>query len=260
MALGSLISGVLPAVASSAANFGLSKLAGGGEVSGQLFTPAPLPSINAGGFRGTGGNIRITPERLALTEGIGEQFLSEADAIRTLGGEGVEGLRALRLKEAEDARIRAIGNLKENLSKRRVLGSSFAQDAVSRAEIEAGRERERIQAQSALASLELKERERGRRRQAIQVQLEDLNLAAEVGLALSGRASSQLSDNARLIAELNAKGEAGRGQFLGELIAPVSRSIGGAFGDASSNFFNRRAIGRGFKNSTITTDAAGNIV
>jgi len=228
---------VLGSIAGSAANFGLSRLFGGKQQSAnQLFTPAPLPGIDAGGFRGTGGSISITPERQGLTAQIGEQFLTEADAIQRLGGEGVEGLRSLRLREADDARTRAIGNLRENLARRRVLGSSFGQDAVSRLEVEAGRERERIQAESALQSLALKERESERRRSAVQAQLEDLNTAADIGLKLSTTANAQLRENAQIIAQLNARGAAGAGQFAGQLAAPISRSIGQAAGGFFGGF------------------------
>jgi hypothetical protein len=237
MALGTIAG----TIAGSAAKFGLSKLFGG-KSKGPVYTPPPLPSINAGGFQGKGGEVNITPERQALTDALGQQFLKEANAFRELGGLGVSGLRALRLKEVDDALRKAVGNLKENLAKRRIQGSSFGQNLLSQLEIEGGRQRERVVAESALASLALVQKEAERRRAATEVKLQDLNMAKEIGLKLSTQAAAQLRDNAAIIAELEAKRLAGAGQFAGQLIAPIGRAIGGGVSD----FFGGGGTASGF--------------
>lgn len=56
----------------------------------------------------------------------------------------------------ESSRRRAIGNLRDNLQRRRVLGSSFGQDALTRAEAEFGLQEAQIAEQEDLISLDEK--------------------------------------------------------------------------------------------------------
>src|SRR3990167_5948989 len=124
---------LLGGLASGAASFGLSKLFGGGQKNPvtplQEFRPT---GINAGGLRSTfsGGDIGITPsaDRLGFIEGLSRTFpeqASELARLRESVSPGISGLRTSRLAEIENARRSSIGNLRENLSRRRVLGSSF---------------------------------------------------------------------------------------------------------------------------------------
>lgn len=239
--------GIIGGLAKAGLSLGASKLFGGNR--GETFTPAPLPSINAGGFRGEGGRIRITPERAALTNQLSGLFTGQADRISELVGPGLEGLRSVRLNQINDAARRSIGNLRENLQRRRVIGSSFGQDALARAELEAGRERSRAEAQTFLEGIQFIEQESNLRRQAVDAQLSDLNAAADIGLALSGRASTQLQQNATIKAELAAKEARASGQFFGQISRPVINSIG----DAVGGFFGGGSTG-------VRTDAAGRIL
>src|SRR5690606_4802425 len=116
--------------------------------------------------------------------------------------------------------------LRENLARRRVLGSSFGQDAISRAESEFAGQRERVAAESFLAELEatnnLINQEFAARRQSFQTGLDELNLQAEIATKIATQASDQLGANARLEAALLAKEAEGRGKFFGETFGPLT--------------------------------------
>lgn len=237
----SFLAAALPAVASSAASFGLSKLFGGGEEKAsapvQNFRPT---GINAGGLSSSisGDNLTIMPSenRLGFVRGLATGFNNEADAIAGLRGRvapGFSNLRTTRLQEIEDARKAAIGNLRENMARRRVQGSSFGQDALTRAELEFGRAKEATAAETFLQEMEatnqLIQQEFAARRGAFETGLNDLNLQADVATKLAAGASQQLGANARLEAEMNMKEQQAKGKFFGEsVIAPLSKGIGDA--------------------------------
>jgi len=71
---------------------------------------------------------------------------------------GVGGLTESRLEQIEDSRQRAVGNLRENMNRRRLLGSSFASDALTRRNMEFARQKEQAQAESFLKEMDLTNR------------------------------------------------------------------------------------------------------
>jgi hypothetical protein len=235
---------LLPAVASAATSFGLSKLFGGDDEKKQTPTQQFKPTgINAGGLSSSlqGDNLTITPsaERIGLVRNLAGGFGSEADALAGLRARispGFSDLRASRLKEIDDARTAAIGNLRENMARRRVQGSSFGQDALARAELEFGQAREKTAAESMLQELEasnqLIQQEFAARRGQFETGLADLNLQADVATKLASSATSQLGANARLETELNAKEQAAKGKFFGDsIISPISKAVGSSVAD-----------------------------
>lgn len=226
MALGSIIGAVATAGASALG----SKLFGGGGSSTPSFTPA---SINAGGLSGRGGKITSSPERQGLVNSLASTFGPQAEIFKGLREgvtPGMSALRDARLAEVESARSRAVGNLRDNLQRRRVLGSSFGQDAVLRGEAEFAKEAERVQAESFLQEMELTsqftQQEFEARRGEFQTYLDDLNLQAEVGTQLASGATAQLGANARLKAQLDATASAGAGKFFGQTFQPVFKQFG----------------------------------
>jgi hypothetical protein len=252
----SFLTAAIPAVASSAASFGLSKLFGGDDKSPtenlKNFKPT---GINAGGLSSSleGDNLAITPsaDRLGLVNRLALGFGSEADALSGLRGtvapgasrirSAFEQLGSTRLQQIEDARKAAIGNLRENMARRRVQGSSFGQDALTRAEIEFARAKEQASAETATqtaqtylqeleATNQLIQQEFAARRGQFETGLNELNLQADVATKLAAGASQQLGANARLEAELSAKEQAAKGKFFGEnVIGPVSKAFGDSF-------------------------------
>lgn len=254
----SFLAAALPAVASSAASFGLSKLFGGGDASPtdklNKFKPT---GINGGGLSSSmdGDNLTITPsaQRLGLVNSLSLGFGSEADALSGLRGSvapgasrirsAFENLGSTRLQQIEDARKAAIGNLRENMARRRVQGSSFGQDALTRAEIEFARAKEEASAETATqtaqtylqeleATNQLIQQEFAARRGQFETGLNELNLQADIATKLASGATQQLGANARLEAELSAKEQAAKGKFFGDsVISPISKAIGSSFKD-----------------------------
>lgn len=201
MALGSLINSVF------------------GSKATQKFKPV---DINAGGLVSTGaGTITPTAERLGVVKNISDAFGQQGGFLETLRQKvapGFSDLRSSRLSEVENARMSAIGNLRENLQRRRVLGSSFGQDSVIRGEKEFAQQKDRIQAESFLQEIDMSQKliqdEFQAKRGQFQTFLDELNLEAQVGTQLATGATAQLGANARLQAQLDVIQATGFGSFV----------------------------------------------
>lgn len=231
------------AVASAAISYGAKKLSekdssgsNSGSASLQNFKPT---SFNAGGISTSfsGDTLNVTPsaERLGMVGGLQDTFSQLANELsgqRARVVPGMSELRAQRLGEIENARTAAIGNLRENLARRRVLGSSFGQDALTRAESEFGKQRDRVATESFLQEFDLTNQLIGQQfaaqRNKFQVGLDELNLEADVATKLSSGATNAMASNAQFLSALNAKEAAAKGQFVGNLIQPVASAGGKA--------------------------------
>lgn len=97
-------------------------------------------------------NRANTPEQQAFDARF-PRALGDIDALRASIRPGFSQLRRARLEQVENARRRSIGTLRENLARRRVLGSSFADDAFSRTEREFADAKAAQEAQSFLEEL-----------------------------------------------------------------------------------------------------------
>jgi len=238
MALGTLLS----AAASGAASWGLGKLFGG---SGNSSTPAPVSAaINAGGLSGSNGTLTADANRTGLVKSVADQFMAQGDALGGLRARlapGMSDLRTARLAEVENARTSAIGNLRENMARRRVLGSSFGQDALTRAEVEFGQQKDKVAAETLLQEIEgtnqLINQEFEARRGAFQTGLDELNLQADIATKLAASATAQMGANSRLEAELKSKEAAGAGKFFGQAFQPFTNELG----KGVSSFFKQAA-------------------
>src|SRR5262245_32929651 len=219
----------------------------------QQFQPS---GFQGGGFttsfnKGTGLTIAPTAERLGLVSNVQGAFGSLADelaGLRPKVAPGVSDLRAARLAEIENARQASIGNLRENLQRRRVLGSSFGADALSRAEAEFGQAKDRVAAESFLQEFELTNNLINQqflaRRGQFQTGLDELNLEADLASKLAGGSNNAMAANARTLAELNAREAAGQGQFIGQLVQPIGAAVGRGIGRTDfSSLFDTGATG-----------------
>lgn len=185
------------------------------------------------GRKGLVGRIASTfPEQAA--------FLAD---LRSKVAPGFSDLRAARLGQIENARVSAVGDLKENLQRRRVLGSSFAGDAVNRAELTFGQEKDKVAAETFMHELalthELIGEEYDVRRKQFETRLGELNLQADLGTKLHADASSVMAESAKLQAELasmkaqlaaqtgiaqanlDAQAQAGAGKLFGTIFGEV---------------------------------------
>lgn len=237
---------VIGPLISAGVSYGASKLFGGGGGLGSYAEPLqnfqPV-GINAGGLTssfGQDGNLTVTPSanRMGQVQNIAGTFSTLADRIAAMGATvapGVSDLRRARMTEIDNAQTAAIGNLRENLQRRRVLGSSFGQDALARADVAFAQAKDRVAADTFLQELDLSSQflnqEFAARRSSFQTILDEMNLEADVALKLTAKATETLGANARTLALLNAQDAAGRGKFFGDTFAPLFKGIGQGFGN-----------------------------
>lgn len=194
-----------------------------GSLFGSKKTKLKPINLNAGGIR-TSGSSTITatasPERQRIVGSISATFPQQAAELAALRAQvrpGFGALRASRLAGVEGARSRAVGDLRENLARRRVLGSNFAQDAITRANLEFEREADRVRAESFLQELDLSQQllsqEMTARRGEAQTLLDELNLQIDV----AGSLASEAGANARMQAQLDAQSASGFGALVGKI-------------------------------------------
>jgi hypothetical protein len=242
---------ILGGIASAGTSYGLSQLTGGGSQgdyrTANTFT-GPV-GINAGGLTSSfsGNNLSVMPtaERLALISNIQNQLNAQAGEVGGLRGmvaPGMSALRAARIAELEGARERAIGTLRENMARRSVLGSSFGQDALARAEAEFGGAKGKVAAESLMQELELTNnlinQQFGLQRQAFQTGLDDLNLQAGIAAQLSAKGTETMQKQSQFMMEQAMKEQILKGQFFGQtLIQPLSKGVGDAAAAGAKSYF-----------------------
>lgn len=198
------------------------------------------PGFNAGGLNTSFSNnsYNVTPSG-ARNDLIGSgvdnfnTFGNITGDLRATVAPGFNDLLNSRLNTLNDARTSAIGNLRENLASRRVLGSSFGQDTINRGEAEFARQKDAIVTDNFQKSLEMNNRLLGQQydayNKAFQTGLTELNLEASVAQELTGKASQALLDAAKTQASLtlqaqsfNAASALSQGQGLGQAIGMVA--------------------------------------
>lgn len=261
MALGTIGAAIAGGLASGAASAGLGSLfGGGGGGGGGAGTPTPVS-----GTPGTASLIR-TPGFRTTREGVGRTVLERRGVtnqalqrLNRLVGEqsgaltglleqvrpGFSQIREARLGAIENARTRAISNLSENLQRRRVLGSSFGQDALSRAEAEFGQAEAEAEAASFLEELDVTNRLLEQRFQTnletVTTELNQANFEAKLAAQLSGAATQALTSlnqiNASLAqsrAKLALERSQGIGQFFEPAISAIGSGVSGLFGGGTT--------------------------
>jgi len=242
MSWGLIGSAVVGGVISSVTNKGSSKGAGtvnselaGFDTSGISATPISKSQVG----------VTTSPLKTRLLQSKSDVFGKQAGELRdllpTFEG-GIGSLTEASLKGLDNARTRSIGNLRENLQRRRVLGSSFAQDALARADAEFGQKESEIRASSLLQEADIKQKILSRIHQSeisqAQVFIDNMNLEAEIGTQLASGVSSSLSANARFQAQAELDALADRNAFFAPAIEAVSSKagdyIGGLFPDTAA--------------------------
>lgn len=216
-------------------------------------------SLNAGGLTGSisGGTAKVSSSsaRSGLVDQLASTSLNQAGQLAGLRGQvsdAVGGLKATRLQEVENARKSSISNLRDNLARRRILGSSFASDALTRSELEFAQQADKVSAESFLQEIDMKNQlinqEFDARRTAFTTRLDEMNLQADLAAGLSTQANNLLQQSAQLKSQLamqsaqlqsligiqqaglDAEAQAGAGALFGKiggsLLGPVGSKIG----------------------------------
>ena len=196
----------------------------------QNFQPTGFQAPGLGGaFQKTGANtgrfdVVRGPAAAAGLRGLRTSLEGQAAEFRGLRPQVKAGFGALtkaRVGSVENARQRTIGNLREELSKRRVLGSSFAQSTIASAEAEFAQQEGIARAEAFLGELgatqELISREYESRSQAFQAELSQANFESGIAAQLSASVMQAMERNAMARAELAAARESSTTEFLGDL-------------------------------------------
>lgn len=160
---------------------------------------------------------------------------------------GFNDLLSARLAQINDASRKAVGDLRQSLAERRIMGSSFGQSTIDRANAEFSRQRDQAIADNFLKSLEAQRQltadTLNARVKAFQPKLDELNLETGLAQQLGAQGSQQLNQNAMFNAQqqtaANASGLNALGSVLGTALgfgkSLFTGGLGG-FGGGSSSF------------------------
>ena len=192
------------------------------------FTPAGFAAPGLRGSFDKESNIfgvRRTGEgERALTELRGgfEELAGEIGGLREDVRPGFGRLTRSRIEAIRGAGQRAVGNLREELGKRRVLGSTFATREVASTEAEFGRMEEEARAESFLQELDLTRQLIGEQFQAsisgAAAVLNQLNFETGLAAQLGDSASRQMQSTNIAMAEARHAQEQSANEFLATVI------------------------------------------
>ena len=238
-----MVGSVVGALAGGAASAVVSRIIGGGGSSSRPTQANIVPSGNFGGLTLTGGsnNLAIAPgESRTTAVGRSANILGRrADELAAVRGRvrpGFGELTTARLDEIENARRRSIGNLRENLARRRLAGSSFANDALVRAEREFGQAAAEARATSLLQELDvttqLINQEFTARQAAVERTIQELDFQAQIGTQILSGVSAELGASARLEADLAFQAAQGTGAFFEPAISAIGSGVGNFVNEA----------------------------
>lgn len=205
-------------------------------------------NISAGGLTSrtsSGGRIRVrsSGERQSLIDRLSATFGTTAldlEGLRDQVRPGFSEFRRAGLAELDTRRDRSVSNLRENLARRRVSGSSFANDSLARAEAEFAQEAVAFSASATLQELDafaqLSTAIGSLRSQEVQTFVDELNLQADVALALQGALAQAISASS-LQQQRNA------GAFTGKLQDAATEVAGAAAGALAACWVARAVYG-----------------
>lgn len=239
------MAGVAAAVAGGIASSAASKLLSGGDK--RLPGNPTIRNVSTSGLSTAliGGRLSLTRNQ-SVTDTLARLNSATGAASADLAGlreqfiPGLGRLTRARIQTIRNARSRATGNLRENLSRRRVLGSSFAQDAETRSGLEFAQAEEEARAKSILEEIDITtqfiESEFRLRSEAASAELDQLNFESGLAANLATGTQTALTQNARLQAELAIGAAQGSAKFFEPAIGAISDAVGSKVGDFFGGF------------------------
>ena len=152
--------------------------------------------------------------------------------LRTQVAPGFGKLTEVGLRAVEDARLRTVGDLKQNLSRRRVLGSSFAEDDISRTNAEFSRVSEQIETENFIKEIEetrqLINDESAAATAQYKVLIDQGNFESSVAAQLAASATSVLGDLAKFEAALLNEFAGRQGDIAGTVAGGLFKLFSGS--------------------------------
>jgi len=201
-------------------------LLGGDDASDKLFgdnIPGELKRPRLTSFEAPGLSAEfLSPEQLALRRAPGvESMLSGISSAFTDQANQIGGLRPLvepgfgRLTESgiravRDARRATMGDLRQNLARRRVLGSSFGADDLARTGAEFAKAEDKVTSEAFIKELamsnELINQQAQAKANSFLQSLNQTNIESQLAAQMASGVSSILSNNAQMIGQMTNTG------------------------------------------------------
>lgn len=194
---------------------------------------APVNSYRPTSFTSDGLSADISKNNISLERSpllnqtlnsLGSTFNRQFQELGSIRGQLAPGFGALTqaaVSNLENRRRSAIGNLRENLQRRRVLGSSFASDALARTEAEFAQKESEIRSQARLQEIEANVNLINQQAQAQAAQfstfLSQFNLEAQLAAQMSSGVSSIMAANAQAQASNIASAQGAQAGAIGSL-------------------------------------------
>lgn len=204
-----------------------------------IFSPdAPKINFNPASFSGGGGaggtfNFGIGggasfTESAALAGNLGglqqtfARQAAEIGGLRPMVAPGFSAFRQAGLSDLDTQQQANISNLRDNLATRRVMGSSFAGDAISRANAEFAQKRDQFIAQTYLQEVEASNKLIQEQYEAssnqFKVGINQFNFESQLTAQLTSQAMATSAAVATAQAKLDADAAAGLGKFIGSTL------------------------------------------
>jgi hypothetical protein len=179
------------------------------------FTPAGFSGGGlSGGFANNTYSVGASAGRNAAVGGVANTFGQQAQdiaGVRQQWAPGMSNLRSSLMTALQNNRTQGLGNLRDNLAQRRVLGSSFAQNSLANADQQYQQQIEQVQAQTFLTELsaqqQLIQQQYTAARGQFQTSLDEMNLEAGITTQLTSQATSALSSAANTQAQLDLQAQ-----------------------------------------------------
>jgi hypothetical protein len=214
--MGGIVSNVTDAIGLTGSDSITDKLFGN-NIPNELKNPR-LTSFSAPGLDAT----FASPEQLNLTRspeideslaGISGAFRTQADelgGLKPLVEPGFGRLTEAGIRAVRDARRATLGDLRTNLQRRRVRGSSFGADDISRTNAEFAKKENEFASQAFVQELALSQELINQQAQAqansfLQT-LNQSNIESNLAAQLASGVTAVLSNNASLIGQMNNSG------------------------------------------------------
>jgi len=255
---------LLKAGARIGANLLIPKLLGSGDPISALQDYKPLLAAGGGltsSLRNNTISAGATPARRSAVAGLGDIYSSYAGELSALLPQvaiGTSDLRKAALNAVENARARSRSDLRGDMERRRLGGSSFAADTLSRSDAEFSQIAAEVESSAFLKEFEMAtkvmEQRTAAELQALQVFLDESNLEADFALKLVQSAQGILGQNQQTLATLLAQDQAGQGAFARDLIDEVF----GVSRDAAGNILSGAGAASSlFSGAGLFPDSAG---
>lgn len=218
----------------------LKGLFGGAERKLKKFRPVNFTTAGAGGtFTQVGKNQfdfnlsrspGVSNALTGLTQGLDERSAAFGGLRSRVAG-GFGDLTRSRVQAIRDAGTRTVGNLRNRLRQRRVLGSSFAENQITSTELQFAQEEERARAEGVVGEIgleaELIGREFAGAVESANALLGQFNFETSVASGLQQSATQALQNIAIARAEARAAMDANIGALAGTLLGIAAPAPGG---------------------------------